>query len=263
VSTLIGFASGGGATIGQLMAGLVGPTFGWRLPFIIVAIPAMSLGFVVLFTGEEPARGRQETHSSKNQNNYSPLVEMKSNEKSNTADLFSRCHVNEGSIDKSSGYHFSQSNDEVIISDNLEYKERINCAKLGQLFKTFSVMLILIQGIPGCVPWGMLMVFMNDYFSNEGGLTVQKATTILTIFSVGTLVGQLFGGWIGQWLYNRDPRLQIVLMGSTTLVGIVPVLCMVNSQQSISQVGLCLLSFFAGFLVIINGPNVKSVLQVR
>ncbi len=35
----LGLAMGVGIAIGQMMAGMIGPTLGWRLPFIIVATP--------------------------------------------------------------------------------------------------------------------------------------------------------------------------------------------------------------------------------
>ena len=75
-SSLIGVAISGGTAGGQLMAGyivflfivihldknlgfegLVGPAYGWRLPFLIVAIPALLCAMLVVFTTVEPSRG--------------------------------------------------------------------------------------------------------------------------------------------------------------------------------------------------------------
>ena len=50
---------GVGTLLGQVMAGLVGPVWGWRIPFVITAIPALLVALLVLRT-EEPQRGRQE-----------------------------------------------------------------------------------------------------------------------------------------------------------------------------------------------------------
>jgi MFS family permease len=46
----IGLAQGLGIAIGQLLAGAVGPTMGWRIPFIIVAIPNFFL--ILLFLSQ-------------------------------------------------------------------------------------------------------------------------------------------------------------------------------------------------------------------
>ncbi len=29
-----------------------------------------------------------------------------------------------------------------------------------------------LQGLPGCLPWGMILTFLNDFFSQDKGLSV-------------------------------------------------------------------------------------------
>ena len=53
----IGLAEGLGIAAGQLLAGFMGPVMGWRLPFIIVALPNFALCLLFLLTVREPARG--------------------------------------------------------------------------------------------------------------------------------------------------------------------------------------------------------------
>ena len=60
VITLIGLASGMGIAIGQLAAGMMGDSFGWRLPFILFAVPNFILGAVFLLTVKEPRRGQMD-----------------------------------------------------------------------------------------------------------------------------------------------------------------------------------------------------------
>jgi predicted MFS family arabinose efflux permease len=147
----------------------------------------------------------------------------------------------------------------VIV--HTEYSERITWKKVRKLFKTRSVLIIFIQGFPGCLPWGMIFVFLNDYFSNDRGMTVAAATAALTAFGVGGLAGQLFGGWAGQHLYNRDPRLQCALMGATTMLSVLPMLYLLNTTY-LADVGFYFMTIIAGFMVSMNGPNVRAVLQV-
>ena len=56
----IGLAQGMGIAMGQLLAGALGPEHGWRLPFIIVAIPNFLLIVIFAFTVKEPQRGFSE-----------------------------------------------------------------------------------------------------------------------------------------------------------------------------------------------------------
>ncbi len=60
VITLIGLASGMGIAIGQLTAGMIGDSFGWRLPFILFAIPNFIMGVIFLLTVKEPTRGQMD-----------------------------------------------------------------------------------------------------------------------------------------------------------------------------------------------------------
>ena len=60
VVTLVGLASGMGIAIGQLAAGMMGDSFGWRIPFILFAVPNFFLGTVFLLTVKEPKRGQMD-----------------------------------------------------------------------------------------------------------------------------------------------------------------------------------------------------------
>jgi len=39
------------------VAGFLGPKTNWRVPFVVVAVPAILLNFVMIFTTVEPPRG--------------------------------------------------------------------------------------------------------------------------------------------------------------------------------------------------------------
>ena len=60
VVTLIGLASGMGIAVGQLTAGMMGDSFGWRSPFIVFAIPNFILAVIFILTVEEPDRGQMD-----------------------------------------------------------------------------------------------------------------------------------------------------------------------------------------------------------
>ncbi len=56
----IGLAQGLGVAMGQLLAGAIGQSHGWRLPFIIVGIPNFLLILLFALTVKEPPRGISE-----------------------------------------------------------------------------------------------------------------------------------------------------------------------------------------------------------
>ena len=49
------------------------------------------------------------------------------------------------------------------------YSEKIDISKVKTLFSTPTVLIIYLQGIPGCIPWGMIYVYLNDYLSANRG----------------------------------------------------------------------------------------------
>lgn len=109
------------------------------------------------------------------------------------------------------------------------------------------------------MPWGMLSVFLNDYlYSNNGAPSVFDATIIVTIYGVGGLFGQLLGGYWGQLLYNRNKELVSYLMGGTTIIGILPMLLLLDLPFSY---WLSPVAFFGGLVASITGPNVRATLQ--
>ena len=36
----------------------------------------------------------------------------------------------------------------------------------------------VLQGLPGCLPWGMFLTFFNDFLSQQKGLSVPVATMV-------------------------------------------------------------------------------------
>jgi hypothetical protein len=60
ISVYIGVATSAGIAGGQLLSGLIGPIYGWKMPFLVISIPAILCGILAYFTAVEPVRGSQE-----------------------------------------------------------------------------------------------------------------------------------------------------------------------------------------------------------
>jgi hypothetical protein len=152
----------------------------------------------------------------------------------------------------------------ICNGPSLVYSEQIDWSKVKHLLCSPTVVLILLQGVPGCVPWGIFYVYLNDYLSENKGFSVEEATVIVTMFGLGGLVGQWLGGWAGQRLYNMDKRYQIYLMGVSTITATLPLLVLINTDKQPDQGSfpfLCAIGLVSGILVLMNGPNINVVLQ--
>jgi MFS family permease len=284
LSTLIGISQAAGVASGQFLAGMIGPTIGWRIPFVIVAIPSLCCAFLVLLTVEEAKRGGQE----KAVKEFAQISSAKQNSMTDIEGNSKKALITHPSPDSSTivkptpSYQNPTDETKSLLSsppsnttveafiefeDDIVYSEEIEWNKILDILKTPSALIIYLQGFPGCVPWGMIGVFLNNYLSEHKEMSIAHATGILTLFSVGGLLGQLFGGYLGQRLYNRDPRLQTLLMGFTTILSVGPLLYLINAAPAGGDhtrlLGYYLVAFLGGFIVNINGPNVRVVLQVK
>ena len=148
-----------GVALGQLMSGMVGPALGWRVPFLIVAIPGILLNLLVLFTLAEPKRG--------------------------FADLEREEHFRRKNGGQEGGGGAGDGDD--AGPGEYQYEQRITPGKFCGIFTLKSNLVLILQGIPGCLPWAASIVFLNDYLAQEKGLTVFESTIIMSAWNLGSL----------------------------------------------------------------------------
>mmetsp|Transcript_49958 Transcript_49958/g.60103 ORF Transcript_49958/g.60103 Transcript_49958/m.60103 type:complete len:239 (+) Transcript_49958:2-718(+) len=130
-----------------------------------------------------------------------------------------------------------------------------------EVLKAPSVFLLLIQGLPGCLPWGIINSFLNDYLSEDKGMTIQAATLTFFIFSFGNFLGVIIAGAGGSYLYKRDVRYPSLLAGVSSIIAVAPMYAIINTIDSTT--GIVYRSFVcitAGICSGVTGPIVKSTL---
>lgn len=213
----LALAEGLGIAVGQLLAGFLGPQYGWHLPFIIVASPNFVLGLIFWLTIREPSRGRSEES----------LKEL----------------IEQGQV----------------------YTGRINWKGYRNLFKIRTNLLVFLQGIPGTVPWGVFFIFLNDYYSQDKGFSIETATLIVMAVGAAAIFGAFLGGLLGNKFYNRNSKYLPVLCGVSTLIGIIPMAILINYPSQIgvenpSALWPVLIGLVTGFTISITGPNVRAIL---
>jgi hypothetical protein len=164
VNAIVGIGTGLGISIGQGVAGFLGPTFGWRLPFLVVSIPALMCAVLVLFTVQDPERGgmEQAVREHRRQNpNEDTLESMEMAPLSSSREKGSRSKQSSVSLE------------EPILRANEEFDARVHWKTFWSLLSTPTVVLSLLQGAPGCVPWGIVNTYLNDFLSENRGMTVE------------------------------------------------------------------------------------------
>lgn len=239
VSAVVSFGVGAGISVGQAIAGYVGPTFGWRVPFLLVSVPAIMLGLAVLWCVKDPPRGQMEEAVLKTSEEVGiALVSIPS--ESNIA--FQKATDKELLVARKDG----------VIADGGNKANSYDCSlyirTLRNLLSTPTMILAVIQGAPGCVPWGVINVYLNDYLSEDRGFSVEMATTVLMCFGVGNTLGLIFGGSCGSYLYKVDKRYPALLAGSMAILGCAPFWFLINvADASASFWSVALIAIAAGF----------------
>jgi MFS family permease len=262
ISTAIGVAMSIGIALGQLLSGLIGHVYGWRLPFLCISIPSILLTLLILATGQEPSRGQEEKR----------VETIKSSSVGNIQQNYDKYGRYYQQCEKISSISESPNEEEAITEERqegtqgpyggntLSKDETITLAKLKKLFTTPSVVIIFLQGFPGCIPWGVIYVFLNDFLIQSINFTHEEASISVLLFGIGGVSGQIMSGYIGQFLYNKNKRIPCFIMGFTTAISI-PIFVSIINLRSTQVAELLLFSFFGGLFCSITGPIIRSILQ--
>ena len=221
VGAVVGMGTGVGIMLGQAVAGFVGPTYGWRLPFALISVPALVCALLVLWTVKDPPRGQMEEaalslqqpqrrHNGRRQtlheadhNEDSPFVDEEttvrtedddeeeynaedgvemariSSMSNHYSDKLERREYTDTKDDQPHGHvyyhHTGSDGDEAPHngSNRLATNRHDYWLTFRTLLATPTVVLCLLQGAPGCVPWGIINTYLNDFLSEEKGMTIE------------------------------------------------------------------------------------------
>eukprot|EP00549_Striatella_unipunctata_P026009 CAMPEP_0118673436 /NCGR_PEP_ID=MMETSP0800-20121206/317_1 /TAXON_ID=210618 ORGANISM="Striatella unipunctata, Strain CCMP2910" /NCGR_SAMPLE_ID=MMETSP0800 /ASSEMBLY_ACC=CAM_ASM_000638 /LENGTH=475 /DNA_ID=CAMNT_0006568491 /DNA_START=427 /DNA_END=1851 /DNA_ORIENTATION=- len=257
-----------GIAVGQGLAGYLGPTFGWRLPFIVVSAPALICAVVLLLTVKDPERGAKEK----------AIIQQRErigNEGIDDSSCGSPCDIAmaptflDAQEEKDEKDAYNEMNSitrelEEAVNGDILWKQRwgSNIRTLTSLLSTPTVVLMMLQGAPGCVPWGIVNTYLTDYLATDRGMTVEGATTTVLMFGVGVSAGLVVGGAGGNYLYKINPRYPSLLAGCMAIFGCIPLWILINAIDSESNIVLMtVVSFVSGLGSGVTGPIVKATLQ--
>lgn len=147
---------------------------------------------------------------------------------------------------------------EAALAGTSPHSERISCATLLDLFKTRTIVLVFLQGIPASLPWGVLLGVFNDFLIESKDVPRDQSSLVVFAFAGGALFGALFGGYMADRLVNKMRFIPLV-MGCTTAVGAVPMIFLVQLPP-LGVAMYCALALPSGFIIGITGSAVKVIL---
>ncbi len=207
----IDVAWGVGMMMGPILGGLALQTdYGWRLAFIMAALPNFPLAIFFLLFARDPQRGSSED-------------------------------ALRNALDEGAAYNY-----------------RIKVSDFKVILRNKTNILMLVQGIPGCIPWGVLTFWSITYFVEIRHMTQTNATMVWELFGVGTAIGTIGWAFLGDRIFKKSPRWAPVFCGVGVIVGSIP--CYIFLNIEFTRMAL-LLAFvlFGGIMVAVCGPTQKAI----
>lgn len=116
---------------------------------------------------------------------------------------------------------------EAVVADD-EPKHTVTVQDFKRVFSTKTNIYAILQGIPGCVPWGLLFTYMVNFYEQTKGFHVQQANLLVISFGGFAILGAFLGGFVGKALYNKNKRMLPLFCFGVIVIGCIPTLFMVN-----------------------------------
>ena len=309
-------ALGGGLALGQVVAGFLGPMWGWRAPFVVVAAPSVGVAVLMLLTCPDPPRGgvedavvevleveaeraaEEEEEEEEGQGEGGNEQRRRrlggagagGREAATTAATAAsaaaavpaaRAPAPAPASSSAPGpgpapaaaaaahnhrhhthHHHNHQAHLVASASELHLTAPRGLAGVVAAARVLAVpsgAAAILQGLPGSIPWGVVMVFMVDYLHAQQGLSVQFAASIGLAWGVGGAPGVLGGGWLGQWLHDRvGPGAMPLATGAAVALSTPPALFLVLGNVAAAPRAIVLiLAFLGGMLASCSGPNCR------
>jgi translation initiation factor 4G len=126
--------------------------------------------------------------------------------------------------------------------------------------KNESNFILMGQGFFANIPWGVIFVFLNDFLSQEKGMSVPDATLLVFFFGVGCALGGVLGGYWGQLTTQINRSYMPLFMAATTFLGIFPFLGLLDGAFDRANTATIALSLSGGLIANLPSVNVRPCL---
>ena len=140
-----------------------------------------------------------------------------------------------------------------------EPKHSLGLQDFKRIASSKTNILAIVQGIPGCVPWGLIFFFLVDYYEKSKGFKPADGVLLTTVFGGVLIFGGFIGGFVGRAVYNWRKAALSRFCGVCVLLGIAPMIYILNFQGS-SMLYPMIAAAIGGIVIPQAGPNIRSIL---
>jgi MFS family permease len=211
-----------GSALGFLVGGVLGPKYGWRVPFYVGAAPSLLLAFLLLF-GPEPPLGQFDEPGK-----IPEPSEVSADAPSGIIGFLIR------------GLQWTWA-----LLQNLMRNPAFITATLGMAMMTFAL--------------GGLQVWFPTFLHRVHSYTLTQANILFGASTiVNGIVASLAGGWISDWLLKRTKAAHYLVSAVSLALGI-PAMCFaIFGSGNVMIAGM----FTAEFFLLLNtGPLNAAIIN--
>ncbi len=285
IKTAVFLTSTFGVALGIFVAGNIGPTYGWRIPFLVAAAPCAICMVAACFLVDEPSREdveessmettkpelRKDTSSLEESHVFiesTSIAPLQSNhfDEQNLFYVMHTTALDHGAADEMRSAarpvdgktQSSKVNTKILSKASFPH----NLRAIGSLLSTPSIVLIFLTIIPSSSIWALAYVFLIDYLSSTQGLNDSEATSIAVIYILCSLFGYISSAACGERLRHRHIQRLIALtilvdiaqgVSFFYLLGIKP--------KPFDTAVLSILAAISGYLSTMNMQKYRILLQ--
>jgi MFS family permease len=153
-----------------------------------------------------------------------------------------------------------------IYEKGIEYTYKLSWSAIVKSFKTLTNILIFTQGIIGTIPWGVLVYWLVSFLMVTRGMDKETATMILLVFGIATVLGTLFGGFLGDYADKKKLGGRAILTGLAIFLGMIIVIYIIlypiPSKPSLTDwIFIIIYSFLLLQLISYADPNVRAIIS--
>lgn len=133
---------------------------------------------------------------------------------------------------------------------------------LYRLMCSPTIALMLLQSVPGTIPWGILSTHLQDLLTFDFDISIPNATKLIGIFGIGGAIGGIASGLIGGYLHTRSSAYLPVFMGVTCVASslLLQLLFSMEFSASAESMYIVLLLLLSGALASVSGTNIRTVI---